>query len=144
MLKLVVVAHGQFATGIHSSLELIAGQQEQVEAINFSEGMSAQALKEKIRAAVTDSSETLILTDLLGGTPFKVSMELLSEQEDSSVVVLTGLNLAMLIEATFYRDMESLENLAARLVRTAKEGVVDSLTLLEQEVAEEIVFDDGI
>ncbi|MFX3860103.1 hypothetical protein ACJBTQ_10370 [Streptococcus suis] len=45
--------------------------------------------------------EVFILTDLLGGTPFKVSVELSTEQKEQNVVVLSGLNIAMILEANF-------------------------------------------
>ena len=48
-MKIIVIGHGNFATGIHSSLKLIAGEQEKVDAIDFVEGMSANELKEIIR-----------------------------------------------------------------------------------------------
>lgn len=72
-MKIVLVGHGHFATGIYSSLQLIAGNQENVEAIDFVEGMSADELKQKILLAISNEEEVLILSDLLGGSPFKVS-----------------------------------------------------------------------
>jgi len=51
-MKIVLVGHGHFATGIYSSLQLIAGNQENVEAIDFVEGMSADELKQKINAYI--------------------------------------------------------------------------------------------
>lgn len=72
-MKIVLVGHGHFATGIYSSLQLIAGNQENVEAIDFVEGMPADELKQKILLAISNEEEVLILSDLLGGSPFKVS-----------------------------------------------------------------------
>ena len=46
MIKLVVTAHGEFANGIVSSLNLIAGPQEELEVVNFVEGMSAATLRD--------------------------------------------------------------------------------------------------
>lgn len=104
MIKLVVVAHENFATGAASALELIAGKQENVAVIDFSEGMSAQTVKEKIAAELVDQSEVLVLSDLLGGTPFKVSTELMTAF-NGKINALSSLDLAMLIEAVFVREM---------------------------------------
>lgn len=60
-MKIVLVGHGHFATGIYSSLQLIAGNQENVEAIDFVEGMSADELKQKILLAISNEEEVLIL-----------------------------------------------------------------------------------
>jgi len=78
-MKIVLVGHGHFATGIYSSLQLIAGDQENVEAIDFVEGMSADELKQKILLAISNEEKVLILSDLLGGTPFKVSSTIMVE-----------------------------------------------------------------
>lgn len=143
MIKLVVVAHGHFATGAASAIELIAGKQEEVAVIDFSEGMSAQTVKEKIVAELVDQSEVLVLSDLLGGTPFKVSTELMAEF-NGKMNVLSGLNLAMLIEAVFARNMLSFDELVDKLVTTAKDGVVDARSLFDTDDNSEEDFEGGI
>ncbi|HFU3724959.1 MULTISPECIES: PTS sugar transporter subunit IIA [Streptococcus] len=144
MIKVIVVAHGQFASGILTSLKLIAGEVENIEAIDFSEGMSAQELKARIKAAILGEREVLILTDLLGGTPFKVSVELAAEQKEQNVVVLSGLNLAMILEANFSRLTDDLEQLVSKLITTSKDGIVDSVSLLAEDNHDEELFEDGI
>ena len=143
MIKLVVVAHGHFATGAASALELIVGKQENVAVIDFSEGMSAQTVKEKIAAELVDQSEVLVLSDLLGGTPFKVSTELMTAF-NGKMNVLSGLNLAMLVEAVFAREMLSFDDLVDKLVNTAKEGVVNAQALFAVEDQEDDEFEGGI
>ncbi|MFX3889346.1 PTS sugar transporter subunit IIA, partial [Streptococcus suis] len=64
--------------------------------------------------------EVLILTDLLGGTPFKVSVELSAEHKEQNVVVLSGLNLSMIFEANFSRLKDDLEKLVGKLITTSK------------------------
>ncbi|WP_181814502.1 PTS sugar transporter subunit IIA [Enterococcus cecorum] len=142
-MKLVVVAHGHFATGAASALELIVGKQENVAVIDFSEGMSAQTVKEKIAAELVDQSEVLVLSDLLGGTPFKVSTELMTAF-NGKMNVLSGLNLAMLIEAVFAREMLAFDDLVDKLVNTAKEGVVNAQALFAVEDQEDDAFEGGI
>lgn len=144
MIKVIVVAHGQFASGILTSLKLIAGEVENIEAIDFSEGMSAQELKARIKSAILGKREVLILTDLLGGTPFKVSVELATEQKEQNVVVLSGLNLAMILEANFSRLTDDLEQLVGKLITTSKDGIVDSVSLLAEDNHDEELFEDGI
>ncbi|MGT2711439.1 PTS sugar transporter subunit IIA [Streptococcus oriscaviae] len=145
MIQLVVVAHGKFASGILTSLELIAGQVEKIEAIDFIEGMSAQEVKERIKSVISSEEEVLVLTDLLGGTPFKVSVELAAENPDQTIAVISGLNLAMLLDASFSRLTDEFEPLVSKLVNVAKEGVVDSISLLEQgSTSGEECFTDGI
>ena len=43
MIGLVVTGHGHFADGIHTSAQMIAGENEYVRYINFEEGMTGAA-----------------------------------------------------------------------------------------------------
>lgn len=128
-----------FGTPVYEKREL-----ENIEAIDFSEGMSAQELKARIKSAILGEREVLILTDLLGGTPFKVSVELAAEQKEQNVVVLSGLNLAMILEANFSRLTDDLEQLVGKLITTSKDGIVDSVSLLAEDNHDEELFEDGI
>ena len=51
MIGLVVTGHGHFADGIHTSAQMIAGENEYVRYINFEEGMTPEQLAEKFNAA---------------------------------------------------------------------------------------------
>lgn len=144
-MKIIVIGHGNFATGIHSSLKLIAGEQEKVDAIDFVEGMSANELKEKILAAITSDEEVLVLCDLLGGTPFKVASTIMGNRPDLQMNVLSGLNLAMLLETVFARMTLSFYEVAEKAVAAAHNGVVNGRELFsdDSEVIEED-FESGI
>ena len=144
-MKIVLVGHGHFATGIYSSLQLIAGDQENVEAIDFVEGMSADELKQKILLAISNEENVLILSDLLGGTPFKVSSTIMGENPTKTMNVLSGLNLAMLMEAVFARMAHGFDEVADKAVAAAQSGVVNGKELFSTDVeAEEEDFESGI
>ena len=144
-MKIVLVGHGHFATGIYSSLQLIAGDQENVEAIDFVEGMSADELKQKILLAISNEEKVLILSDLLGGTPFKVSSTIMLENPTKTMNVLSGLNLAMLMEAVFARMAHGFDEVADKAVAAAQSGVVNGKELFSTDVeAEEEDFESGI
>ncbi|VJK29398.1 PTS system sugar-specific transporter subunit EII [Streptococcus pneumoniae] len=144
-MKIVLVGHGHFATGIYSSLQLIAGNQENVEAIDFVEGMSADELKQKILLAISNEEEVLILSDLLGGSPFKVSSTIMGENPAKTVNVLSGLNLAMLMEAVFARMTHSFDEVVNKSVVAAQGGVVNGKELFSTDAEEEEEdFESGI
>lgn len=144
-MKIVLVGHGHFATGIYSSLQLIAGNQENVEAIDFVEGMSADELKQKILLAISKEEEVLILSDLLGGSPFKVSSTIMGENPAKTMNVLSGLNLAMLMEAVFARMAHSFDEVVNNSVVAAQGGVVNGKELFSTDAEEEEEdFESGI
>lgn len=142
MISIIVIGHGHFASGIVSSLELIAGKQEGIIAIDFTAEMTAADVHERLSAVLQPKAQTLVLCDLLGGTPFKVAATLMEELSESTLGVLSGLNLAMLIEAVFARQEQlDLEQIVAKLLTTAKEGISNWKSLSGE--ADEAELDEG-
>ena len=116
-----------------------------MEAIDFVEGMSADELKQKILLAISNEEKVLILSDLLGGTPFKVSSTIMVENPTKTMNVLSGLNLAMLMEAVFARMAHGFDEVADKAVAAAQSGVVNGKELFSTDVeAEEEDFESGI
>ncbi|MGH2275488.1 PTS sugar transporter subunit IIA [Streptococcus uberis] len=144
MIKIIVVAHGQFSNGILSSLELIAGKQENVVAIDFLSGMSSDNIRCSLEASLEEVEQALILTDLLGGTPFNVASTFSVNYADKEIKVLSGLNLAMLMEAVFSRDIcDNLEELTEKVISSAQKGIVDFSTCIVGD-EEDDQFEGGI
>ncbi|HEL0613105.1 TPA: PTS sugar transporter subunit IIA [Streptococcus equi subsp. zooepidemicus] len=142
MISIIVIGHGHFASGIVSSLELIAGKQEGITAIDFTAEMTAADVHERLSAVLQPKAQALVLCDLLGGTPFKVAATLMEELSETTLDVLSGLNLAMLMEAVFARQEQlDLEQTVAKLLTTAKEGISNWKSLSIE--ADEADLDEG-
>ena len=96
---IIITGHGRFGTGLKTSLNLIVGEQDFVNPIDFTEEKSPESLKEEIRNLVKGTDKKVyIFTDLAGGTPFKVSSELTIDH--NNIEVFCGTNLPMLVEST--------------------------------------------
>ncbi|SRR3712207_4693869 len=142
MISIIVIGHGHFASGIVSSLELIAGKQEGITAIDFTAEMTAADVHERLSVVLQPKAQALVLCDLLGGTPFKVAATLMEELSETTLDVLSGLNLAMLMEAVFARQEQlDLEQTVAKLLTTAKEGISNWKSLSIE--ADEADLDEG-
>lgn len=142
MIHIVLIAHGQFASGIKTSLDLIAGEQEHIQAIDFIADMSAEEVKTRLLDAIEGQEQTLILCDLLGGTPFKVASTIMMETSQE-ISVLSGLNLAMLLDATFSRLTYSLDELTEKVISSGRSGIINARTLFSNDDTEDTI-DDGI
>lgn len=143
MVGIIVVGHGTFSRGFESSIELIAGKQENYVSLDFPQSMNPDTLGENIKKEVDHFVDAglnvLIFTDLLGATPFKYSAELSVAYEN--VKVLSGTNLAMLLEATLMRhSIDDFADFANSLVATGSSqvGIFD----LEALNADNQEFDD--
>ena len=143
MIGLILSGHGHFASGLHTSLNLIAGEPSNVEYVDFEENDTIDTLKEKYYASLKNLNECdsiLALTDLAGGSPFKTLVEVKTEIE-KPMEVIGGTNLPMLLEISMTKDiLEDLSSLADSAIEVGKNGVVK----FELIVREEVECEDGI
>jgi mannose PTS system EIIA component len=117
----VVVTHGQLATELVNSAEMIVGDLPHFTAVSIGWHDDVEHAKGEIGRAIArvqdsaggtaeDPAGVLVLTDMFGGTPANLAVTFVSPQ----VETITGVNLPMLI----------------KLARTPKQG--DLLTLARE------------
>ena len=127
MLGIIVTGHGHFATGLTSSLDLIAGPQKEYVAVDFEQSDSTDELEKKLRTAfetLKDSNGIIVFSDLPGGSPFKTAATVALEYQN--VHVLGGTNLPMLCEIAMARTMiEDVDSLVSMALNTGKDQVVE-------------------
>ena len=145
MLGLLVTGHGHFATGLNSSLELIAGAQPNVALVDFEADHSIEVLKDNLNKALDSLKEydgVLVLSDLPGGSPFKTAVECKFERPDQAIEVIAGTNLPLLIaSSTMTAVFESPLDLAEAMIPEGKDSIF-SFELVAR--AEESEDEDGI
>ena len=102
-LGVVVVTHGQLATELVNSAEMIVGDLPHVAAVSIGWHDDVDGAREEIGRAIErvrasagggDDVSVLVLTDMFGGTPANLGVTYVSPQ----VEVMTGVNLPMLIK----------------------------------------------
>ena len=124
MTALIITGHGQFASGIHSALNLISGTSQDVYAVNFEEGDNPDALGEKLAKIlkIYENDSVVIFTDIIGGAPFRQAALLASSRENLDVVY--GTTLHMLVEAVLEKDhCGDVRKLVADLLPAARDGI---------------------
>lgn len=121
---LLITGHGSFATGIQSSLKLLLGENKDLYFIDFDEDDTDLTLKQKITEVLdkNTNSQVLFICDILGGTPFKVSVEISNFNDNMEVV--TGCNIVSIIEAFFKKESLSISELADFIVETSIEATL--------------------
>lgn len=123
-MKIILSSHGELAQGILQSAEMIFGDQEDIEAVILKPSEGPEDLYGKLTAALPDGdTQVLFLVDLWGGSPFNQANIIYEENAERSAIV-AGLNLPMLLEALGGRMMgQSVQEIATKIVETAREGV---------------------
>ncbi|WP_123052909.1 PTS galactosamine/N-acetylgalactosamine transporter subunit IIA [Clostridium sp. JN-1] len=124
MIGIIISGHGNFATGMMSPLELIAGKQENLIGVDFTINDSTETLETKIKKAIDELKNCegiLFLTDIAGGSPFKTCVLLSREMENTKVVA--GTNLGMLLEVSLNRDSVSVEELKNMALKSGNDSI---------------------
>lgn len=127
MIGLIISGHGNFASGLKTSLKLIVGECSNIEYVDFEETDSIEDLREKYYVSLKNlenCNRILALSDLAGGSPFKTLVEVKTEI-DKPMEVVGGTNLPMIIEISMIKDIvDDLHYLSESAVNVGKSGVV--------------------
>ncbi|CAH6660528.1 PTS galactosamine/N-acetylgalactosamine transporter subunit IIA [Pseudocitrobacter vendiensis] len=124
MLSIILTGHGGFASGMEKAMLQILGEQEQFVAIDFPETSSTAILTAQLEEAIQTLPETegiIFLTDLLGGTPFRVASTLAMPRLDCEVI--TGTNLQLLLEMAMERDDLSCTDFRQQALKCGHRGL---------------------
>lgn len=140
MIGLVVTGHGNFASGLTSSLKLIAGEAEKYVAVDFLAEYSVEDLERELNKAfdeLKDCEGILVLSDLGGGSPFKTAVT--AGYPKGNIEVVAGTNLPMLIEVNMARKfIEELDALTNMALSTGKDQVLRyEFKPIEQDIPED-------
>ena len=109
MFGILVVSHDELAGQLVQATKNIVGKDiKGIMAVSIGWEQELELARKKLAEAlkeVSENEETIILTDMFGGTPTNVSLTFL---EEGKVEVLTGVNLPMLIKLVSLqrKDME--------------------------------------
>ncbi|HBE2171996.1 TPA: PTS sugar transporter subunit IIB [Enterococcus faecalis] len=133
MENIVLISHGSMAEDVKVSLEMIVGRQEHVHTVSLrpdSDNLQFEKeLNEKMKAL---NGTTLIIADLLGGTPCNVATK--NYLNVDGVEIIAGMTLSVVIEAVVNQQASIKE-----LVCLAQENIVDvkaGMNQAEQEISE--------
>lgn len=134
MTGIIVTGHGRFAEGVMSAITLVAGEQEQIRAVNFVKDEGVEVLKHHMMQAIEEleSREVLLLVDILGGSPFHVAAGLMAEDMGKTLQVVAGVNMASIVQAVFMRENVPFDQLAAEVSEAGRQGVVDVGSMMEE------------
>jgi mannose/fructose-specific phosphotransferase system component IIA len=105
LLRGVIVSHAAVAEALVAAVTTITGIEGALVPVS-NEGCGTEALAARLREAVSDGPAVLFV-DLPGGSCLTSSARYAKQHAD--VAVVTGVNLAMLLDFVFHRDIAPAE-----------------------------------
>lgn len=130
MRKILIATHGKMASGVKYTAELLLGQMADITTIdayvNPEDNPEAEmeAFFQK-----TAGEQVVVLTDLQGGS---VNQKLLKYSEDPNVILITGFNLAILIQVMMAPEPITAEDVGRFIEDSRQELKLVSLAAMKQ------------
>lgn len=130
--SILLLTHGKLGEELMRSASMILGEIPNVKALSLMPGMSIEEFFEAADQAVAEAQgETVVMTDLFGGTPNNVAMML---RQKYPIRVLCGANMPMLIELVNSLDItDEVEDAIKQALDTARLGILEPDVCLEDE-----------
>lgn len=120
----LLIAHSTLAAGMVAAVRQISGVEEEVLQPLTNEGRGPEGLIEAVREAVGDAP-AILFTDLGSGSCAFAARKI--SQERPHTAVICGVNLALLLDFVFHRDLP-LAQLTERLIDKGRGGITGAHT----------------
>lgn len=126
---LLLVSHGGMAKGLYESFCMIFGEKEDIdyEILNEEEGIEEFRKRMSRRLETVGERQLVILTDIGGGSPTTVCLDLLAQKKMlMQAEIIAGMNLPLLISLSIERDLEDgsvLHDNIEQGIEQAKQGI---------------------
>jgi len=121
--KFLIATHGNLATGVKSTLDIIIGQTENVFLIEayVKENKGIESDLAALLKTLGKNDELIIFTDLLGGS---ITNQAVRFTQSRNVHIVSGFNLALLIEVLMADAGTPAEEVIESAIQNAKEQIV--------------------
>ena len=123
MIGIIIVAHGNLALELKSTMEHILGVQKNLEIIRINPDDNLDERKNDIKGSIKkidNNNGVIILTDMFGGTPSNLAISFLKTEKTE---VISGVNLPMLVKLIELRNSDDLNMVAQEAKDSAQKYI---------------------
>lgn len=133
-MKIILVSHGKLAKGMKDTVEMIAGQQENLEAYEaYENGTSDDSFINDLKnsLALSKNDDVIIVTDVLGGSVNNEATQLLKDYPN--LTILTGMNLPLIITLVTTVNSGISDEKVSEAIDEGKKGVLSVNKLMTED-----------
>jgi len=141
MRKIILASHGELANGMKMSVEMIAGEQDNLYAVSMCGTMGPQDVLQKVKEilAEDETCQAILITDLSGGSVNTALSELLREERCSLV---SGMNIMLVLDIVMSDESSNIDEILESALRDAKKTILNVGEMLNSQEEEGEMFYD--
>ena len=120
----MIITHGKLSEELKSSVEFVLGEKivREIFTLNIDEdSRDYETYSNKIANYLMENSNTIIFTDMFGGTPSNIGLAYFKKD---SVEIISGVNLSMLIKAATIENCETFKEAVNIIRESGKENII--------------------
>lgn len=140
-MKILIVGHGEYATGMKSAIKLLTGVNNNIDAINLNEELTHNDYTMMVQEYVANNKELIVFADMTGGAPFQIaSREILLNEESENQFVIGGVSVGCILEVVMNTLVLNSEDELENIINTAVNNIQEmtSIVCRKELVSEEI------
>ena len=140
-MKILIVGHGEYATGMKSAIKLLTGVNNNIDAINLNEELTHNDYTMMVQEYVANNKELIVFADMTGGAPFQIaSREILLNEESENQFVIGGVSVGCILEVVMNTLVLNSEDELKDIINTAVNNIQEmtSIVCRKDLVSEEI------
>ena len=140
-MKILIVGHGEYGTGMKSAIKLLTGVNDNIDAINLNEELTHNEYTVMLQEYVANNKDLVIFADMTGGAPFQIaSREILLNEDSQNQFVIGGASVGCILEVVMntlvLKSEDELKSIIDLAVNNIKEmtSVISRKDLVSQEI----------
>ena len=140
-MKILIVGHGEYATGMKSAIKLLTGVNNNIDAINLNEELTHNDYTLMLQEYVANNKDLVIFADMTGGAPFQIaSREILLNESSENQFVIGGVSVGCILEVVMNTLVLNSEDELENIINTAVNNIQEmtSIVCRKDLVSEEI------
>lgn len=133
-MKILIVGHGEYATGMKSSIKLLTGLNNNIEAINLNEELTHNEYTMMVQEYVSNNKDLIIFADMTGGAPFQIaSREILLNEDSENQFVIGGVSVGCILEVVMNTLVLNSEDKLENIINTAVNNIQEMTSIISRK-----------
>ena len=130
-MKILIVGHGEYATGMKSAIKLLTGVNNNIDAINLNEELTHNDYTIMVQEYVANNKDLVIFADMTGGAPFQIaSREVLLNESSENQFVIGGVSVGCILEVVMNTLVLNMEDELKNIIDTAVNNIQDMTSIV--------------